>query len=170
MGKKPKVIRGATETIVVYLNGKAHHKVKLADKIPWKPHWFYERIVPVTLAIMTGLIFLGAGMAKVADAMQPIIKEVPTLVEVHPTIPILDKIAKCESGGNQFDKNGKVIKGKANKADTGKYQINIKIWGAKAKELGLDLNTLEGNKAMATWIFFHKGSVPWVASSKCWNK
>lgn len=170
MGRKITVRKTPTETVVVYRMGKKAEKIKLAPK--WKPHWFYERIVPISLLLGVGSMFMGIGLVRFAEAFgkDPIIKEVPTLVEVQPSIPILDKIAKCESGGNQFDKNGKVIKGKVNKADSGKYQINTNIWGKKAKELGFDLNTLQGNEAMAKWIFFHKGSVPWVNSSKCWNK
>lgn len=82
---------------------------------------------------------------------------------------ILQKIAYCESGNRQFDKNGNVIRGIINHHDIGKYQINEIIWGTKAKELGFDIYTEEGNEAMARWIFDNYGTTKWNWSKSCWD-
>ena len=83
---------------------------------------------------------------------------------------LLDKIAMCESGGKQFDKNGYVIRGKKNKYDIGKYQINEKYWGKKSKKLGYNIFSLKGNTEMAMWIYKNYGSKPWTWSKKCWGE
>jgi hypothetical protein len=84
--------------------------------------------------------------------------------------PILAEIAKCESQFTHFDKKGNVIRGKVNPKDVGVMQINEDYHDETAKKLGLDIRTIEGNLAYATWLFEKYGSKPWVHSSKCWKK
>ncbi len=87
-----------------------------------------------------------------------------------PPIPrVLEDIAWCESRNRHFDKNGKVLRGEYNYYDIGKYQINTLYWGRKAKELGHDLFTEEGNEAMALAIFEGYGTAPWKWSRSCWS-
>ncbi len=81
---------------------------------------------------------------------------------------VLEKIAWCESKGKQFGRGGNVIRGK-NPNDVGKYQINQIVWGEKARMLGYDLHTEEGNEAMALVIFEAEGAHPWRASRHCWD-
>ena len=90
--------------------------------------------------------------------------------------PILQRIADCESGNggkhgtaHQFNADGSVLHGRTTPADTGYFQINMNVWASDAKELGLNVNTLEGNKALAVWIFDNYGSVPWYSSGRCWK-
>ena len=82
---------------------------------------------------------------------------------------ILEKIAHCESGGKQFNKNGGVIRGIMHPADIGKYQINMSVWSSEAERLGIDLMTEEGNEAMALELFHRAGTAPWVSSKPCWG-
>lgn len=93
-----------------------------------------------------------------------VIKEVPIKASV------LDRIAKCESGGQHW-KNGQVlVKGNDNgSVDVGKYQINT-IWFPKATELGLNLMVEKDNEAFAQYLFSTYGSEPWIWTKKCWNK
>ncbi len=86
--------------------------------------------------------------------------------------PILKQICGAESGCKQFRKNGlPVFHANTNgTVDIGKYQINDAVWGAKAKELGYDLLTEEGNEAMAMWILDNKGTEPWYSSKGGWKK
>ena len=87
-----------------------------------------------------------------------------------PPVPrVLENIAWCESRNRHFDKNGKVLRGTENFYDIGKYQINTQYWGIKAKKLGHDLFTEEGNEAMALYLFEEYGSKPWYHSSACWS-
>lgn len=92
--------------------------------------------------------------------------------EVEARIPLLDRIAKCESGGTHYGKNGQVlVRGNTNKTvDIGKYQINSYYWGAKATELGLNLWNEKDNETMANYIIKNNGSEPWSATKHCWNK
>lgn len=82
---------------------------------------------------------------------------------------ILEKIGFCESGNQQFEKDGTVKRGRYNSNDIGKYQINLKYWGAEASSLGFDLFTEVGNTKMALYIFEHYGTRPWNWSKNCWN-
>jgi len=82
---------------------------------------------------------------------------------------ILQRIAIAESGGKQFNSDGTVIMGIINPHDIGKYQINELYWGKKAKELGYDIYTLEGNTSMALWIYQNYGTAPWNWSKSKWS-
>lgn len=97
----------------------------------------------------------------------------PPLVSVpqeDPLPPVLRRIAQCESWGQQWTRDGKVLRGKRNPQDLGLFQINTVVWGPQAEALGYDLHTQEGNTQMARYIFAHYGSVPWHASAKCWSR
>jgi hypothetical protein len=84
--------------------------------------------------------------------------------------PILAKVAKCESTYRQVGSDGKVLRGKVNSDDVGLMQINEHYHGEKAKSMGLDLETIEGNLAYAKYLYEKEGTAPWSASAKCWNK
>lgn len=88
------------------------------------------------------------------------------MVEAFPTDPIMLEVARCESGVKQHDKNGKVIMNtKTN--DKGIFQINEIHW-PKAKQLGYDLDTFEGNIKMAQYILKTQGLNAWYSSVHCW--
>lgn len=87
-----------------------------------------------------------------------------------PIIPeVLERIAACESGGRQYDDNGKPVLG-FNGQDIGKYQINVASWGTEAKKLGIDLSTEEGNEAMAMILYHRYDTKPWRSSEHCWSR
>ena len=92
------------------------------------------------------------------------------LREQYTDTPILVDIARCESTFSQFDKDGNVVRGKANPLDVGVMQINEKYHADMAKQLGYDLHTIEGNVAYAKHLYAEQGAAPWKASSKCWTK
>ena len=83
--------------------------------------------------------------------------------------PILANIAFCESSYRQYDTNGKPLRGVVNKGDVGVMQINKYYQGDKAKALGDDLNTPEGNMAYAKYLYEKEGTKPWNSSSACWR-
>jgi hypothetical protein len=87
-----------------------------------------------------------------------------------PLPPVLQRIAQCESWGQQWTRNGQVLRGKRNPQDLGLFQINAVVWGKHAEALGYDLRTREGNTQMARYIFENYGSIPWQASAKCWSR
>lgn len=84
--------------------------------------------------------------------------------------PILEKIAKCESGGTQFKADGTVVTGIVNPQDIGKFQINLKYHGERAKQLGIDLYTEEGNTLYALILYHEQGTTPWNWSKSCWSQ
>lgn len=82
----------------------------------------------------------------------------------------LVKIATCESGNKQFNKDGSVIRGKINNNDVGKYQINLTYHEKQASKLGYDLFTEEGNTNYAIWLYEKEGDKPWDWSRSCWEE
>lgn len=83
--------------------------------------------------------------------------------------PILAKIAYCESRYRQFDKDGSIFRGIVDNDDIGVMQINARYHLEKAKSLGMDIFTVEGNLAYGKYLYEKQGSVPWNASSPCWG-
>lgn len=84
--------------------------------------------------------------------------------------PILAEVARCESQFRHFGKNGNIIRGIANAKDVGVMQINEQYHGDKAETLGLDIYSLDGNLAYASYLYKKEGTKPWRSSAKCWNR
>jgi len=83
--------------------------------------------------------------------------------------PILAEVARCESRFRQFNKDGSVLRGEANKSDLGLMQVNEYYHGEKAEDLGFDLTTVNGNLAYGKYLYDKEGTAPWSASKKCWG-
>lgn len=147
--------------------------------LKWKIKEFFKKCIRIatwtglTATILYTTFLAGAYFNPVVSYA---IKE--KLVTVESEIPVMDRIAGCESEGNpttkgsMFGSNGQV-RTNANKngtTDVGMYQINNDVWGKKATELGYNIFTEEGNRAMAMWIYKNKGTGDWSASAKCWQK
>lgn len=130
----------------------------------------YFKIALVSLSLLFPQIAYES--EAVITASEPARPSYQAVVE-HPTAPpmplILQKIAECESRGRQFNDDGTVLRGVHNQDDIGKYQINEKIWGGKARMLGFDLYTEEGNEAMALELYRRYSTEPWIWSKQCWN-
>ena len=92
------------------------------------------------------------------------------LRENYADTPILVDIARCESTFSHYDKNGDIVRGKANSNDVGVMQINEKYHLETAEKLGYDIHTVEGNVGYAKYLYKKYGAEPWSASSKCWSK
>ncbi len=85
-------------------------------------------------------------------------------------IPLLARIAACESHNRQYDKNGNVLRGEKNRHDIGVMQINELYHLEDSLEKNLDIYTIEGNVAFARHIYEKQGAKPWMSSSACWSK
>lgn len=129
-------------------------------------------------------LFWGA-LATIVIAITPLFlgPKTITIVAASSSDPwagyaLLKHIASCESWGDpnkdprEFLPNGTVLRGSPNPQDIGLAQINLPTWGAKAKELGYDLFTYDGNLAMAKWIFTNdpRHEQNWSWSRGCWGK
>lgn len=138
----------------------------------WKVREFLKKVLRfITLTGLTAGILYATFMA--GAYFKPVISYAiqEKIVEVERTAPVMERIAKCESGNRHFE-NGQVLV-RGNKArdsvDVGKFQINTKSWGKKATELGFDIFTEKGNTDMAYWLFKNYGTEPWYLSAKCWR-
>lgn len=152
-------------------------------------HWFQKWVLFKTRKFVRKTFILGAIAALMASSgtvgailfsSSTVTATTPEvrIVEKELALPVLDRIADCESGNGgkpgtaTHYKNGQVLL-KANTngtIDIGKYQVNLTYWGKKASDLGYDLTKEEDNKAMALWIYTNKGTTDWSASQKCWYK
>lgn len=90
--------------------------------------------------------------------------------EYFADIPLMAEVSRCESRFRQFDTDGSVFRGKINDRDVGVMQINEYYHLERAKKLGFDLYSLEGNMAYARLLYKEQGAQPWVSSSPCWKK
>lgn len=141
--------------------------------------WKNRMVTPLSwlgLFILLGVSYflgtLGLPKLQVAEAKES--SPMTRIVKIKEVTPILTRIAKCESGGKHYDKNGQVLvrgnAGSRESVDVGKYQINAMYWGKKSKELGLDITKEKDNEKMAMWIYENQGTGPWSSSAKCWSK
>lgn len=85
-------------------------------------------------------------------------------------IPIMAKIAKCESRYRHLDRNGNVLRGEITPLDRGVMQINLYFHQDTAAKLGFDLHDLDDNVAYARYLYEKEGTKPWLSSSSCWAK
>ncbi len=85
-------------------------------------------------------------------------------------IPLMTKIAQCESRNRHLDKNGNILKGEITPLDRGVMQINLYYHLETAQKMGLDLHNIDDNVAYARYLYEKSGAKPWMSSSKCWTK
>lgn len=79
------------------------------------------------------------------------------------------QVARCESTFRHTLKDGSVLVGRVDPADTGVMQINKRYHETTATALGLDLNDIYDNMAYARHLYEKQGTQPWSASAPCWN-
>lgn len=85
-------------------------------------------------------------------------------------IPILAKVAQCESEFRQVDGNGNVLRGIKNSFDVGVMQINEKYHLQHSEEMNINIHSLSGNLEYARDLYNESGTAPWSSSKPCWSK
>jgi hypothetical protein len=172
MKKQSTLHRLRKRTIVKYPYKIRHH----AGTRDLRPRRSWRQGGLVALVISGILLIVGAVLGKVlrpGEERRPVshmLQETRVVIVKDDTLPpVMQRIARCESQGQHFTKDGKVVRGKRNPQDTGLFQINTAIWGKKAQELGYDIHSQEGNQQMARYLFENYGSVPWQTSAACWR-
>ena len=85
-------------------------------------------------------------------------------------IPLMAKIAKCESRNRHFDSRGNVLRGEVTPLDRGVMQINLHYHEKTAVKMGLDVHNIDDNVAYACSLYEKEGAKPWMSSSACWSK
>jgi len=123
------------------------------------------------LALALSAVVTPVSGAATAPASMPQAQSVQQYVESYfAAEPAMIAIARCESNFRQFDKNGEVLKNSEGSSAVGVFQIMSSVHDTTADNLGLDLDTLEGNVAYAQHLYEDKGTAPWAASAGCWSK
>jgi len=84
-------------------------------------------------------------------------------------IPILAKVAKCESEFRQVDGNGDVLRGIKNQFDVGVMQINENYHLERSEKMGVNIHSLTGNLEYARALYNESGTAPWSSSKPCWS-
>ncbi len=84
-------------------------------------------------------------------------------------IPVMSRIAWCESEYRQTGSNGDVVRG-VNRNDVGVMQINEIYHKQNALRMGLDLHDLYDNMKYARYLYEREGTVPWHSSEHCWGE
>lgn len=137
-------------------------------------------IITALILLVSSLASSGASIAVAQEMSDNVNTQSPTAIDKPVTLenyvreyfvetPILAEIAKCESKFRQVNEAGEVLRGEVNQSDVGLLQINEAYHQKKATELGLDLETVNGNLAYAKYLYDQEGTKPWSASAKCWR-
>lgn len=84
--------------------------------------------------------------------------------------PIMAEVIKCESQFRQFNSDGSAFRGIVNNQDVGIAQVNEYYHAKRAKKLGIDIYTVDGNMAYAKLLYQEEGTDPWSSSAPCWKK
>lgn len=85
-------------------------------------------------------------------------------------MPLMAKIARCESHNRHYNSKGNVLRGEKNTYDRGVMQINLLYHEETAEKMGLDLHDINDNVAFARYLYEKYGAKPWMSSSACWSK
>lgn len=110
-------------------------------------------------------------LQKAIDSVKKPEKTVEDVVrDYFADTPVLAEVARCESNFRQLAKDGKPLRGLVDSRDIGVMQINEYYHLSRAKKLGYDIYSIEGNMAYAKLIYGESGVQPWKASSPCWSK
>ena len=116
----------------------------------------------VTEVVLRELKYVAAGKAEAAEFK---IEQPARRMDV-----VLEAIAKCESGGQQFYSDGRVVLNvnKDGSADVGKWQVNLRYHGAQIARMKLDVvNSEEDNRKFAEYLYERNGTADWSASKHC---
>jgi hypothetical protein len=120
-----------------------------------------------------GIFFIGVwayyGIAAMIPAKVQAIDK-PVYITATTTAPVMKRIAKCESGGSHYGKDGQVVVHVNSNGtyDQGKFQINS-IHNASAKKLGLNLMVESDNEKYAMYLYENEGTGDWYSSRSCWQ-
>lgn len=116
-----------------------------------------------TASLLPSSVF--AGMQASANA--PTVEK--TVRAKFARYPVLIKIADCESGFQQYNRDGSLNYNDQGSSAVGVMQIVSSIHKSDAKKLGFDITTTDGNLDYALYLYRTQSTTPWDASSSCWN-
>ncbi len=129
--------------------------------------------MPFSTGIALALVVALSGNASSTVALQQPLPQAQTVEQYVQSYfadePVMVSIAECESHFRQYSSDGSVYHGTIDPQDIGVMQINEHYQGARAKALGVDIDTLQGNVAYAQYLYDKAGTAPWHSSEACWG-
>jgi putative peptidoglycan binding protein len=120
------------------------------------------RTLRVTLASVIALAALALMTASAFAADAGVNADIESKVRAaFADHPEMIAVANCESGFRQFAPSGSVLRGGPSGQYVGIFQIDEGLHSARAKGLGHDILTIDGNIGYARWLFDANGGSPW---------
>ena len=109
------------------------------------------------------------GVHAPAPFLTPI--EIEQLVRTRfvTSAPAMVGIARCESMFRQYTDSGNVLRGGLGDTMIGVFQFNEGSHAERARALGYDIYTAEGNIGYAEYLYNALGTDPWISSFSCWG-
>lgn len=92
-----------------------------------------------------------------------------TVYAKYAKYPILIKIARCESGFQQYEPDGSLNYNDEGSSAVGIMQIMSSVHKEDAMRLDYDITTTEGNLGYALHLYRTQGTTPWNPSKHCWQ-
>ncbi len=130
-----------------------------------KKRWLLWLVVILLLAVGVGAYKMWADRSRVGSS-----DLTSSRLSAEIALPV---IAQCESGGRQFEADGKTpLRNREGSSAIGKYQIMASLHEERAKRLGYDIRTEAGNEAFAYFLYAESGTQHWEAdprSRACWE-
>lgn len=152
----------------VRIDGRKYSKTQI---IGMKIANTIKKALLLSLVIVLGGWLVTAGIYIAKANIEPSKVYAKEIVEVpiYSIPPVMNRIAKCESGGVHY-KNGQVIMrpNSNGTVDIGKFQINS-VHNKQASKMNLDLTKEKDNEAFAMWMYHNEGTGPWYPSRTCWQ-
>lgn len=129
---------------------------------------FALSFLAAALVVITGHINIAeakvGSTAEATDTDQVTIEK--RVREYFSDIPDMIEIARCESKFRQYTDSGNILR---SNGMIGVFQFYEAIHSKAAKDLGFDLETIDGNIGYAKHIYDSEGTTPWNGSSHCWK-
>ena len=123
-------------------------------------------VASATTSVATGTTTVATTTATTTSTTTPIETRVMVekrVREYFVDIPVMIKIAQCESNFRQFTDGGSVFRGGFGGGMVGVFQFYESLHASAARALGFNLSTLEGNLGYARHLYTVSGSTPWSA-------
>jgi len=158
--------QGNQHVHVSWIARKYHNAVIYAKIAAHKAVIYTKRAIVIASVITVfGYGYYAGISSKMAVADTKIL-----FVQSTSTPPVMARIASCESGNSQLNKQGQIlINNNVNGTnDIGLYQINS-IHNKQATALGYDLTKRTDNIAYAMYLYENNGTGDWSSSAKCWQ-
>jgi hypothetical protein len=92
----------------------------------WRTHGLFALMLSGLLLSVGVVLGKALPSREAPSALPQVVQQTRVVLVKEDTLPpVMQRIAQCESRGQHFTKDGKVVRGKRNPQDTGLFQISI---------------------------------------------